>query len=110
MGIMMCSYMYMWKALLLFVLVLGFAYIVWLKALKHEGVTKIVGQIIALATLILAIITLVYSGMSGWKYGKCSWENGKYMSKPYHHKGRGKHYGRGMMRQQMMEQELEEAE
>ncbi|MFH1874843.1 MAG: hypothetical protein ABH859_06640 [Pseudomonadota bacterium] len=102
--------MHLWKMLLFFMLVLGFAYIVWLKALKREGVVRKVGQVIAVITVILAIVTLIYSGLSGWKCGMCHWGKSKYMGKPYYHRGMmDKHPGRGMMDrdhdQEMMEPE-----
>ena len=49
-------------ALLKFFVVAGFAYVIWLLALKESAALKIIGQIIAVAILILVVIATVVPG------------------------------------------------
>jgi hypothetical protein len=76
--------------LLVFLLVLGFAYIVWANALRQTGVIKTIGQVVAVITVIVALITLIFTGFSKGEYHKCPWKKGKYpmmekkMMRPYY--------------------------
>ena len=55
------------SSLLMCFIVLGFGYIVWLKAAKQTGSTKLVGQIIAIVIIVLAVVLCVYGGMKAGK-------------------------------------------
>ena len=67
-----------WGMLLVFLLVLGFAYIVWANALRQTGVVKIIGQVVAVITVILAVLTLIFTGFSKGGYHKCYWKKSKH--------------------------------
>ena len=54
-------------SLLMCFIVLGFGYIVWLKAAKQTGSTKLVGQIIAIVIIVLAVVLCLYGGMKANK-------------------------------------------
>ena len=43
-------------------MVAGFAYIIWLLALKESASLKIIGQVIAIAILIFVVLTTVLAG------------------------------------------------
>ena len=58
-----------WILLATFV-VIGFAYIIWVLASKETAGTKLLGQIIAAVVAILAVILLVYGGLSWQKMAK----------------------------------------
>jgi hypothetical protein len=49
-------------ALLKFFVVAGFAYVIWLLALKENATLKIIGQIIAIAILIFIVLATVLAG------------------------------------------------
>lgn len=45
-------------------LILGFAYIIWAKANKQEGVVRILGWILALLVTVLALFIFIFISMS----------------------------------------------
>ena len=49
-------------ALLKFFVVAGFAYVIWILALKENATLKIIGQIVAIAILIFIVLTTVLAG------------------------------------------------
>lgn len=61
----------MFCGLLVVLAALGLAYLLWLKAAKEAGWQKLVGQILAAAIAVVAIIALLHGGMMckkmGWK-------------------------------------------
>jgi len=59
-----------WGTLLAVVLLLGFAYIVWVLSAKEKGNIKIVGQVIAIIVTVLALWILLYGGVYGGMMGK----------------------------------------
>jgi len=59
-----------WGSLLVVLLLLGFAYIVWVSASKESGGTKTIGQVIAIIIAILAVIILLYGSVYGGMMGK----------------------------------------
>jgi len=59
-----------WASLLGTLLLLGFAYIVWILASKETANTKLTGQIIAGAVTVLAIIFFLYGGVWGGLMGR----------------------------------------
>jgi len=81
-----------WGLLLSVVLLLGFAYIIWVLAEKESGTIKTVGQMIAVIIAVLAVIVLIYgavgprgsgcmSGMGGMTGQGKMMEPGKMMHK-----------------------------
>ena len=77
----------LWGLLLMVILLLGFAYIVWVLAAKESGAVKTVGQIIAIIIADLAVLILLYGGIYGGMMGKGWYGKGYYRMQP------------GMMRQ-----------
>ena len=59
-----------WASLLGTLLLLGFAYIIWVLASKETANTKLAGQIIAGAVAVLAIIFFLYGGVWGGLMGR----------------------------------------
>lgn len=63
-----------WLGLLWLAAILGFAYIIWVLAIKENGALKLTGQIIAAVIAVLAIVILVtaavYCGRLGG-LGQC---------------------------------------
>ncbi len=59
-----------WGSLLLVVLLLGFAYIVWVLATKETGAVKTTGQVIAIIIAVLALIVLLYGSIYGGMRGR----------------------------------------
>ena len=55
------------SSLLMCFIVLGFGYIIWLKAAKQTGSTKLVGQIISIVIIVLAVVLCLYGGMKAGK-------------------------------------------
>lgn len=68
-----------WGLILLVVLLLGFAYIIWVLAAKESGNVKIVGQVIAAIIAILAVIVLIYGVVGGPMKGGCMQGKGTMM-------------------------------
>jgi hypothetical protein len=60
-------------SLLGIVLLLGFAYIIWIFAEKEKGNVKMIGQGIAIAIVVLAAIMLLYGTIYGGMMGKGAW-------------------------------------
>jgi hypothetical protein len=56
---------YIWCLLLAVSLVLGFAYIIWTLAEKQKGITKILGQAIAIIIAVLMILILLLGAFYG---------------------------------------------
>ncbi len=58
-----------WGSLLGIIILLGFAYIVWVTANKEKGNIKTFGQVVAIAIVVFAVLILLYgtffSGMMG---------------------------------------------
>jgi len=54
-------------------LLLGFAYIVWVFANKESGTVKSIGQVIAAVIAILAAIILLYGTIYGGVVGRGAW-------------------------------------
>lgn len=77
----------LWGSLLLVILLLGFAYIVWVLASKESGAAKTVGQVIAIIIAVLAVLILLYGGIYGGMMGRGWCGRGYYRMGP------------GMMRQ-----------
>ena len=50
------SHTFILTVLLKFFVAAGFAYIIWILALKESAILKVIGQIIAIAILILVIV------------------------------------------------------
>ena len=71
-----------WGSISGFIMMLGFAYIIWALAQKDDSNTKICGQIIAALILIVAVVTIIM-GMTGYghraKIMKGDWEQQKMM-------------------------------
>jgi hypothetical protein len=84
-----------WGSLLAVLILLGFAYIVWVLAAKEGGGIRAVGQIIAILIGLLALIILVYGTIFSGFMGR-GWRHGGY--------GRGYWMGPGMMRNEMMDE------
>lgn len=59
-----------WGSLLAVVLLLGFAYIVWVSSEKETGAVKTTGQIIAVVIAVLALIILLYGSIYGGMMGR----------------------------------------
>lgn len=59
-----------WGAILVVLLLLGFAYIIWVLASKESGGVKITGQVIAVIIAVLAILILLYGGVYGGMMGR----------------------------------------
>jgi len=59
-----------WTSLLAVVLLLGFAYIIWILATKETGAVKNTGQVIAIIIAVLALIILLYGSIYGGMMGK----------------------------------------
>jgi hypothetical protein len=76
-----------WGSVLAVLLLLGFAYIIWVQASKEKGSTKSAGQLIAIIIAVLAVIILLYGTVYGGMMGKGAWCGGY------------KNYGPGMMRE-----------
>lgn len=53
---------HLWS-LLLILLVLGFSYLIWIRALKETGLIKTTGQVIACGLAILAMIIFLYGAI-----------------------------------------------
>lgn len=76
----------LWWCLLMIALLLGFAYIIWVLAVKEAGGAKLTGQIISivitLITIVLFIYCIVYGGSirSGMRMSPCG--NGSMMQGP----------------------------
>ena len=58
-----------WGSLVVSLLLLGYAYIIWILAAKESGGAKLTGQIIAIIVAVLAILILLYSGVYGGLLG-----------------------------------------
>ena len=56
-------------AILISLLVLGFAHIIWVLSIKENAITKLIGQIIAIAIVVVVILHAIYGGMYGRKMG-----------------------------------------
>ncbi len=68
-----------WFGLLWLAGLLGFAYIIWVLAIKENGSLKLVGQLIAAALAIITIVIFVYAALYGCKMGmmhKCGMMDG----------------------------------
>ncbi|MFH1683924.1 MAG: hypothetical protein ABIA67_03475 [Candidatus Margulisiibacteriota bacterium] len=78
-----------WGSLLAIVLLLGFAYIIWVLAAREKGGVKIVGQVIAIMIVVLAAVILLYGTIYGGMVGRGSHGYNKKYDKT----------GPGMMRQ-----------
>jgi hypothetical protein len=61
---------FVWGLILSVVLLLGFAYIVWVLAVKESGNVKIIGQVIAVIIAILALVVLIYGVAGGGSMGR----------------------------------------
>ena len=57
---MMALYM-----LLCLFIVLGFGYIIWVKAAKESGNTRLAGQIISVVIIVLALVLCLYGAVKG---------------------------------------------
>jgi hypothetical protein len=66
-----------WGSLLAVVLLLGFAYLIWVQAIKESGGVKGVGQVIAIVIAVLAVIILLYGSVYGGMMGKCGGKGGR---------------------------------
>lgn len=49
----------------------GFAFIIWVLACKESGITKIIGQILAIIIILLVILVSVYGVIRGCPMSKC---------------------------------------
>jgi len=78
-----------WGSLFIVVLLLGFAFIIWVLADKEKGGIKTFGQVIAAIIAATAVIILLYGTIYGGMLGRGM--HGSY--------GRGYMMGPGMMRQ-----------
>jgi len=62
-----------WGSLLAVLMLLGFAYIIWVLAAKEKGNVKTVGQIIAIIIAVLAAVILLYGTIYGGMMGRGAW-------------------------------------
>lgn len=87
-------------SLLAVVLLLGFAYIVWILAAKESGGIKLTGQIIAVIIAVLALIIFLYGGIYGGMMGRgwCGYGKGYRMMGP-----KMMHYMKGAPEEEMHE-------
>jgi hypothetical protein len=81
-----------WGSVLAVLLLLGFAYIIWVQASKEEGATKSAGQVIAIIIAAIAIAILLYGTIYGGVMGRGGWCGG------YQRYKGAKGYKHGMMR------------
>lgn len=77
-----------WGSVLAVLLLLGFAYIIWVQASKESGTTKSIGQVIAIIIAVIAVLILLYGTVYGGMMGRGAWCDGY---------GKGR-MGPGMMR------------
>ncbi len=99
----------MWLGSILgLILLLGFAYIIWVLANKEKGNVKLVGQIVALVIVVIAVVLLLSSLF--WGGGLCGSRGYRMMG----HKGKWKSeakmqkYMDKMMKNPEMKKYLEE--
>lgn len=59
-----------WASLISAVLLIGFAYIIWVLANKESGWLKTAGQLLALLIILLAAYVLLYTGVYQGAMGK----------------------------------------
>jgi hypothetical protein len=73
-----------WGSLLVVLLLLGFAYIVWVLASKESGSVRLTGQGIALVIAVLALVILVYGSIYGgiMNRGRYGWSGRDRMMSP----------------------------
>ncbi|MBU0574358.1 MAG: hypothetical protein KKH83_07790 [Candidatus Margulisbacteria bacterium] len=58
-----------WGSILLVILLVGFAYVLWVLAVKESAWLKTAGQIIAIVMLIFAVLILLYGTIYGGMMG-----------------------------------------
>ncbi len=73
---MMMGYASLLGGLLSFFVVLGFAYIVWIMAMKEEGWIKTTGLVFACGIAVIVLLLAIYTG-----FGSRSYMGGKGMRK-----------------------------
>jgi len=66
----MMGYGLLWVGLLWMFLILGFAYIVWILALKEAGYIKTTGQVFACVIAVLTVIIFLYGAIWGGQMKK----------------------------------------
>ena len=95
-----------WASVLSVLLLLGFAYIVWVLSSKETGTTKSVGQLIAALIALIALVLLLYGTVYGGVMGKGA------LCDNYKRGYRGKSYKKGMHKnmQKYMEKKMIENE
>ena len=74
---------------LLTFLLFGFAYIIWVQAVREAATLKLIGQLIAAVIAVIALLILVYGSIYGGKMGGMC--------------GQGGMMGQGMMDKGMMQ-------
>ncbi|MFC1571441.1 hypothetical protein ACFL31_02695 [Candidatus Margulisiibacteriota bacterium] len=82
-----------WGSLTFVLLLLGFAYIIWVLSNKESGNIKSAGQIIAIVIAVIAAIILLYGTLYSGVMGRGGWCGGR--------KGKGSY---GMMGKKMSSQ------
>lgn len=87
-----------WGSFLGALLLLGFAYVIWVMAEKEKGGIKTIGQVIAVIIAVLAAVMLLYGGVYGGMMGRGCFGRGCGM------------WGPGMMRHMQMLPEHEQEE
>ncbi|MFH1347514.1 MAG: hypothetical protein ABIH22_02380 [Candidatus Margulisiibacteriota bacterium] len=60
-------------SLLMVASLLGFAFIIWVLAVKEKGNVKMVGQVIAIVIAVMAAIILLYGTIYGGMMGRGAW-------------------------------------
>ena len=90
-----------WGSLLAVLILLGFAYIVWVSAAKEKGGVKAAGQVIAILIALIALIILAYGTIFSGVMGR-GWCDGGY--------GRGYRMGPGMMRHERIKEYMKTPE
>jgi hypothetical protein len=59
-----------WASLMATLLILGFAHIIWVISIKEAPTTKMIGQILAIAITVLAVVFFLYGGIYGGLMGR----------------------------------------
>lgn len=65
---MMMGYAGLLSGLLAVFMVLGFAYIIWIMALKETGWIKTTGLVFSCGIAILVLLVVLYAAIGGWGY------------------------------------------